>query len=66
MTSTDYHVVNAVGTVLYTSPDKDLAKDYARANGATFPGLRVQEVIVTETRRTVWSDRSHLRLVGAA
>ena len=63
---TDYEVVSATGTTLFTSPDKDLAKDWLRDRVAKVPGLnmRVDEVIRTEARRRVYSSR--LRVVEAA
>lgn len=50
----DFHVVNSLGRVLYTSPDRDLAKSWAKRNATMHPGLQVEEVTVTTSRRRVY------------
>lgn len=65
-TVTEYEIRSAAGVLIFTTPDKDLAMKEARAKAETFPGLRIEGVERFETRRRVWSDRSHLRLVANA
>lgn len=64
MRTHDYQVTNHVGTLLYTSPDKELAKEWARRNALTFPGLVVEEVEHITVRRRIYAPR--LRVVEAA
>jgi hypothetical protein len=54
----DFEVRSATGALIYTSPERKLALRWARVNGATFPGLKVEWVIVTEARRRVWTERA--------
>lgn len=63
-TRTDYLVCNRLGTVVFTSPDRDLAVRWAKANEHDRGALHVEEQTVTTMRRKVWSPR--VRLVGRA
>ena len=63
-TRTDFLVCNRLGTVLFTSDDRDLAVRWAKANERDRGALHVEEQTVTTTRRKVWSPR--VRLVGSA
>lgn len=65
MNATDYEVRSAAGALMFTTPDLDLARGFAREKAAEFPGLIVEAVERIETRRRVWTDRAHLRLVRA-
>lgn len=60
----DFEVVNRIGTVLYTSPDLELARKWAKANGLIHPGLKVERVTTTITREPAYTPR--LSLVRAA
>jgi len=55
---TDYHVINGLGTVLYTSNLQELARKWARDNIETYQSLEVQEVTLLEQRRRVYRPRS--------
>jgi hypothetical protein len=63
--STEYEVLSSTGQPLFTTPEIDLARKWARERAAVFPGLRVEAVERTEIRRRVWSYRQHLRVVSA-
>lgn len=60
----DYEVRNALGTLLYTSPDIDLAKDWLRERAAQWPGAQVEEVTTTVQRRRVFKPVAYLRRVA--
>lgn len=70
---TDYQAVNAVGTVLRTFGDAGAARKWASANAVTYPGVQIDEVTVTTSRRRVYrpaprvhtQGREHLKLVSA-
>lgn len=64
MTRIDHEVTNRRGVVLYTSPDKDLARTWAKANASRHDGVEVFEVTRTELRRRVY--RPALRLVASS
>lgn len=64
MTRVDYECLTSTGQPVYTTPELDLARKWARENAATFPGLTLEAVERIETRRRIWTDRAHLRLVG--
>lgn len=64
MSSVDYEVRSATQELLYTSPHRDLALREARRLQPTFPGVRVEQVERTETRRRLWTDRASLRVVA--
>lgn len=53
----DFQVLNARDTLLYTSSDRDLARDWAKAHAVTHPGAHVEEVEVFEARRVVYRPR---------
>lgn len=55
--SEDFEVVNAFGTVFLTTSEIDRAMAFVKANRDTFPGLVVQKVIRTVTRKTVYRAR---------
>ncbi len=55
-TLTTYEAVNPIGTVLRTFSDPDLAKAWARKNAQQWPGVKIEEVIKTETRKALWTD----------
>lgn len=61
---TDYEVLSPTGQPLFTSPEIDLARKWARERAAIIPGLRVEAVERVETRRRIWTDRAHLRVVA--
>ena len=63
--SIDYSVVNARGTVLFTSPDEDLAKAWLRDRAAQWPGAQVDEICRWETRRRVYRPVRYLRVVAS-
>jgi hypothetical protein len=50
----DYHVVSCRGALLYTSPDRELARAWAYRNRARHPGLQVEEVTVTTSKRRIY------------
>lgn len=62
--STEYEVVSSTGQPLFTSPEIDLARRWARERAPILPGLRVEAVERIETRRRIWTDRAHLRVVA--
>ena len=53
---TTYEAVNAIGTVVHTFSDRDLARAWARKNAPKWPGVKVEEVVKTETRKALWTD----------
>jgi len=61
-TLTTYEAVNPIGTVLRTFSDPDLAKAWARKNAQQWPGVSVEKVTVTTTRRKLWTDHKWFRL----
>jgi hypothetical protein len=61
---TDYEIRNAVGTLLFTSPDLDIAKDWLRDRAAQWPGAQVNEVICWRTERRVYKPVAYLRRVA--
>ena len=63
-TRTDYLVCNRLGVVLFTSDARDIAVDWAMANGSRHSGVHVEEQTLTTNRRKVWSPR--VQLVGRA
>ena len=70
---TDYQAVNTVGTVIRTFDDAGAARKWAAANARTYPGVQIDEVTVTTTRRRLYrpsprlntAGREHLKLVSA-
>lgn len=58
-TSTEFEIVNAKGATIYTSPEDDLARRYARQKTKALGQLEIQEVTrtVTVTRRRVYRTR---------
>lgn len=50
----DFRVVNHLGVVLHTSPDRDLAKRWAKANAYRHEGLEVHEITITTQSRRVY------------
>lgn len=56
MTRIDFEVVTPAGVTVFTSPDLDLAKAHARR----LPGLRVEMVETTVTRRRAYAPRPQL------
>lgn len=61
--SVDFEVRNRVGTLLFTSPDPDLAKQWLSDRKAAWPGAQVEEVTRWETRRRVYRPQPQLRRV---
>lgn len=61
--SIDYEVVNARGTLLYTSSDGELAKTWLRDRAAQWPGAQVEEVVSWQSRRRVYRPVAYLRQV---
>jgi hypothetical protein len=55
---TDYAVVNALGTTLFTSPDADLAKAWVRRHLDTHPSARVERITVTVERELWFKPRT--------
>lgn len=64
MTRTDFEAVNARGTTLATFGEIALARAWVKRNADIHPGLHVEEVTVTVTRRRAYMPR--LTLVRAA
>lgn len=61
-TATDYEVANARGLVLMTSPNIELARQWAKANATIHPDCAVYEVVRTVRKRRVY--RPQIRLVA--
>lgn len=57
MTRTDFEVVTPAGVTILTSSDLELAKNYARDRANQIPGLRVEIVETTVTRRRAYAPR---------
>lgn len=51
--SADFHVVNGLGTVLFTSDDRGLALDRAKALTLTHGDLWVERVTIREERESI-------------
>jgi hypothetical protein len=62
-TSADYEVRNAIGTLLFTSPDLKLAKAWLSECAAQWPGAQVNEVLRWRTERRVYKPVAYLRAV---
>jgi hypothetical protein len=53
--SIEYEVRSVVGALLFTSPERRLALRFARRNRDLFPGLAVEEVTRSESRRRLYT-----------
>lgn len=62
--SIDHEVLSSTGQPLFTSPEIDLVRKWAREHARIFPGLRIEAVERTEVRRRLWTDRAQLRVVA--
>jgi len=64
VSSVEYEVRSSVGALLFTTPDRKRAAEFARERQAKVPGLRlhVEEVTRWETRRRV--SHAELRRVA--
>lgn len=60
---TNYEVTNHVGTLVFTSDDLKIAKAWVQRNKDVLPGLKVEEVFVSVTRRRVYVPRPALKVV---
>ena len=60
----DFEAVTARGATIRTFDTLDLARAWVGERKAEFPGLHVEEVVTTVTRRRAYQPR--LTLVGAA
>lgn len=63
-TRVDYEVLTAAGALIATSDDRRKATKITSDKRDQFPGVHVVEVIRSEQRRPVWTDRKHLRVVA--
>jgi hypothetical protein len=54
---TDYAVVNALGTTLFTSPDADLARAWVKRNLGLHPSARVERVTIIVERECWFKPR---------
>lgn len=61
MNSCEYEVLTPVGTVIFTSTDKALARSFAKERGKLIPGLRIESVERIEYRRRIWTDRTETK-----
>lgn len=61
----DFEVRNRIGTLLYTSPDGELAKAWLRERAAQWPGAQVNEVTSWKTERRVFKPVAYLRAVAS-
>ena len=59
-THTSFAVVTAVGAIRKTYDTKAGAIAHAIEHGDQFPGLRVEEITVSERRRVIWTPRHQL------
>lgn len=64
MTSTSYHVLTAVGALIKTFDDPKAARKWASANQGLYPGVSVEEVVTTVTRRRIFKPVAYLRSVA--
>jgi hypothetical protein len=64
MTRQDFEAVNGVGKVVRTFGDLALAKAWVKEHQETFPGLHVEEVTRSETRRRVYVPRVSLAVIS--
>jgi hypothetical protein len=63
----DFIVKTRLGAAIFTTDDRKKAVAEANRLRDEFPGCYVTEFIQPPpVERRIWSDRSHLRLVGAA
>lgn len=60
----EYEAVTPAGRTVFTSPDQDIARRWVFDRKSDFPGLIVEEVTTTITRRRVYRPVSYLRAVG--
>lgn len=63
--SIEFEVRNRIGTLLYTSPDGELAKTWLRERAAQWPGAQVNEVCQWRTERRVYKPVAYLRAVAS-
>lgn len=56
----DYEVRSAAGAIMMTTPNRDQAIEFFKAKSKTFPGLTVDHVQITETRRRAYRPRPQL------
>lgn len=53
---TTYEALNQIGVVVHTFSDHRLALAWARRNASKWPGVKIEQVTRTETRKTLWTD----------
>ncbi len=57
MVTVDFIVTTAAGRPAYTSPDKDIAKDWLFERRAIFPGAYIRQVTTTVEEVVVYKPR---------